>query len=152
MCWIGNSYKALSRYLTLWVYDSCQKQKWSAWLPSLDTLPMRWISTSIRPEIPNSGGLAHGHHYREFFSHKEDHARFEAFQILVSRFTKVVADYVTWESLIDLDTSSSSDEEGSSYSEGVRMSVFPYNCNFRTVNLPDYEIAWLRINWKGTAI
>ena len=42
--------------------------------------------------------------------------------------------------------STSSDEEGSSYSEGVRMSVFPYNCNFRTVNLPDYEIAWLRIN------
>ena len=70
----------------------------------------------------------------------------KVFQILVSRFTKVIADYITWESLFDLDTSTSSDEEGSSYSEGVRMSVFPYNCNFRTVNLPDYEIAWLRIN------
>ena len=32
------------------------------------------------------------------------------------------------------------------------MSVFPYNCKFRTVNLPDYDIAWLRINWKGTKI
>ena len=67
-------------------------------------------------------------------------------RILVSRFAKVIADYITWKSLIDLDAPTSSDEEGSPYSEDVRMSVFPYNCNFRTVNLPDYEIAWLRIN------
>ena len=67
-------------------------------------------------------------------------------QILASRFAKVIADYITWESLIDLDASTSSDDGGPPNSEGVRMSVFPYNCNFRTVNLPDYEIAWLRIN------
>ena len=150
MRWIGNSYKALSRYLTLWIYDPCQKQKWSAWPPSLDTLLMQWISTSIKTELPNAGRFAHGLHFRECHGHKEDHARFENPQILASRFAKVIADYITWESLIDLDTSTSSEEEGSTYSEGIRKSVFPYNCNFRTVNLPDYEIAWLRINWKGT--
>ena len=67
-------------------------------------------------------------------------------RILVSGFAKVIADYVTWEPLIDVDAPSSSEEGGPSNSEGIRMSVFPYNCNFRTVNLPDYEIAWLRIN------
>ena len=58
-------------------------------------------------------------------------------QILASRFAKVIADYITWESLIDLDASTSSDEEGSSYSEGVRMSVFPYNCDFRKTLVPE---------------
>ena len=59
---------------------------------------------------------------------------------------KVIADYVTWEPMIDLDAPPSPEEGRPPISEGIRMSVFPYNCNFRTVNLPDYEIAWLRIN------
>ena len=61
-------------------------------------------------------------------------------------FIKVITDYITWEAMVDMDSSSSPEEEGSSDSEGNRMSVFPYNCKFRTVNLPDYDIAWLRIN------
>ena len=65
---------------------------------------------------------------------------------LVLGFSQVIANYITWKEPYALDSATSSEDEISSHSAGNRMSVFPYNCKFRTVNLPDYDIAWLRIN------
>ena len=52
--------------------------------------------------------------------------------------------------MYELEVPPSPEEGRSPFSEGIGMSVFPYNCKFRKINLPDYEIACLRINWKGT--